>query len=329
MGNGERTTELTHSQVKTFKQCRRRYFFEYVEELKPVATPAALHLGTLYHYGLELLLSGKKQLQEIEDELILMQQANCEAAGVDYDPVPPGIAFCMVEAFDREIDWRKWRITAVEKKFNVSSGYGKRIVGKIDGLIDFVIDSNKMKFLLEHKTTSTWGVDGSAYLRNLMWDEQSTTYIYAYNEMHRRGELSGELVAGIFYNIVEKPTIRPHLATPVEKRVYKRDGSLYASQREYDETPEEYLARVKEWYLAKSRVHQHFVYRTPAQIAEHVADFNMTLHDINAAERDNTWYRNPMACSILSCPYAPKCLDNSPDTDCLFVKKSRKNEELQ
>jgi hypothetical protein len=317
MGNETRTVKYTTSMVKCFKQCRKKYFLEYVENLKPVQTPAALHLGTLYHKGLELLLNGM-DIADIQLHLEAEQRNHCLDYCLDYDPIPNGIAFEMVKAFYRESGYQNWQIRKVEEKFEVATGYGKRLTGKIDA----IMEHEGKDFLVEHKSTSVWNGDGAEYLHNLLWDEQSTNYLYAYRELY------GKSAAGIMYCIVEKPKIQPLLATPIEKRKYKQDGTIYANQREEDETPEEFLKRVAEWFMEKPRVHVHFVYRTPADIDAQVADLNLVFRDMAECEKNETYYRNPGACSILDCPYRPKCLDNLPDTDCLFVRKKARNEEL-
>ena len=319
-----RITKLTTSQVKCFKTCRKLYYFEYVEQLKPIETPKALEIGTLYHYGLELLLNGRRD-DDVMCEVAERARNHAEALNVDYDPLNTYIALAMIDAFDKGSNWRSWQIEAIEKRFEVTTGYAKRMIGKIDG----IITDNGKRYLIEHKTTSQWGKDGEAYLHNLLWDEQSTNYLYAYRRMLEDGVIDGGPVSGIFYTIIEKPSIKPYSATPPEKRKYTKDGNLYAGQHEFDESPEEYARRVREWYAAENRVHTAFVYRTEADIDEHIADFNLTIKDIIAAEREGTFYRNPEACKILGCPFRAKCLDNVPDTDCLFVKKTSKNEELE
>ena len=320
-----RITKLTTSQVKCFKTCRKRYFLEYVELLKPVETPKALEIGTLYHFGLERLLSGEC-FADVECDMIDKARDAAASKGIDFEPLNAFVAVEMVRAFDRDSNWRTWRIVAVEKQFEVTTGYAKRLRGKIDGVV--IRPENGKPYLIEHKSTSQWGVDGSTYLHNLLWDEQSTNYLYAYRRMLEDGVISGAAVDGIFYDIIEKPTIKPYTATPLDKRKYTKDGKLYAGQHESDESPEEFRLRVREWYAAAKRVHTAFVYRTQADIDEQIADFNLTLKDINAAEREGTFYRNPEACRILPCPYRAKCLDNEPDTDCLFVKKNAIHEEL-
>jgi hypothetical protein len=316
MGN-ERMQKCTTSMVKCFKQCRKKYHLEYVEELKPIQTPKALALGTLYHRGLELLLLDMS-IPDIAVMLESEQRNACDEIGEVYDPIPVGVALEMVKAFYRESGYKSWTIKKVEQKFEVSIGYGKRLCGKIDA----IMKHEGKDLLVEHKTTSCWASDGAEYLHNLLWDEQSTNYLYAYRE------ITGKYAAGIMYCIVEKPTIKPLLATPVEKRKYKQTGEIYANQREEDETAEAYLERVAAWYAEKPRVHVHFIYRTPQEIENQIADLGLVFRDIAECEKNETFYRNPSACSILDCPYRPKCLDNAPETDCLFIKKKSRNEEL-
>jgi hypothetical protein len=317
MGNETRTVKYTTSMVKCFKQCRKKYQLEYIEELKPIKTPKALELGTLYHKGLELLLA-KVDIDNINGELEVYQRNVCIESMVDYDPIPVGIAIEMIQTFYRESGYQEWNIDGIERKFEVTTGYGKRLVGKIDAIINF----EGKNFLIEHKTTACWASDGNEYLHNLLWDEQPTNYLYAAQQ------LDLPKIDGVFYCIVEKPTIKPLLATPMEKRKYKQDGSIYANQREEDETPEEYLKRVATWYAEKPRLHLHFVYRTPQEIKNQIEDLNLVFKDMAECEKNETYYRNPGACSILDCPYRPKCLENAPDTDCLFIKKKARNEEL-
>lgn len=321
--SNERTVKYTTSMVKCFKQCRKKYELEYVEELKPIKTPKALELGTLYHKGIEWLLYGL-DLTNIRGELEVFQRNTCLENGVDYDPIPVGLAFEMVKCFYRESGYQNWNIKSIEKRFEVSTGYGKRLTGKIDA----VIEHESRYYIIEHKSTTMWNGDGNEYLHNLLWDEQPTNYLYAIHKMIEDGETDIPEVVGVFYCVVEKCGLKPLLATPIEKRKYTQTGALYASQREEDETPEEYLARVAEWYAEKPRLHLHFVYRTPQEIADRIADLNLVFRDMSECEKNSTYYRNPSACQILDCAFRPKCLENAPDTDCLFIKKKARNEEL-
>lgn len=126
-----RIEKVTTSQVKCFKQCRKRYELEYVECLKPVETPKALEIGTLYHAGLEALLNGEN-ICDVEYLVIEMQQQNANKYGIDYEPMNAYIAAEMVKAWHSESGYKTWHVLQVEKSFEVSTGYAKRLLGKID-----------------------------------------------------------------------------------------------------------------------------------------------------------------------------------------------------
>jgi hypothetical protein len=132
-------------------------------------------------------------IADIQLHLEAEQRNHCLDYCLDYDPIPNGIAFEMVKAFYRESGYRNWQIRKVEEKFEVATGYGKRLTGKIDA----IMEHESKDFLIEHKSTSVWNGDGAEYLHNLLWDEQSTNYLYAYRELY------GKPAAGIMYCIVE------------------------------------------------------------------------------------------------------------------------------
>jgi hypothetical protein len=104
------------SQINRFKECRRRYFFEYVEGLEPVIKDRNLILGSAYHEGV--------------------------AAGTDWI-APDPISEIMVNHYRKHIDLE---LKEVEQKFCVSLGYGIRLIGYIDGITD--------NYLVEHKTAA-------------------------------------------------------------------------------------------------------------------------------------------------------------------------------
>ena len=48
------------SQIKTFKACRKAWYFKWHEHLIPVETAESLETGKSYHAYLEALEKGKK-----------------------------------------------------------------------------------------------------------------------------------------------------------------------------------------------------------------------------------------------------------------------------
>lgn len=302
--------EVTTSMLRCFKECRRRYKYEYIDLLKPAVKPTALEIGTLYHRMLESYITdGTTEINLKEEEV---------------DEVNLAIAQAMATAYVKWSQEQDLEFVEVELPFIVSVGHGKRLKGKIDA----VVERNEEYFLVEHKTTSQYNEE---YLQSLMLEEQPTNYLYAFNKMVDHAELGGinKKAVGMFYLIVEKPTIKPYKATPIEQRKYKKDGSLYANQREFDETLEEFKERLAKWYAEEERIHRHFIYRKANELKEHIEDLQLQIKDLIRAEADGTYYRNPASCKIFGCPYRALCIAEDPKNFIdLYENKTKRNEEL-
>ena len=317
----ERITSLTTSEMKCFRTCRKRYEFEYVRCLKPIETPKALSIGRQYHKGIELILNRIKY-EKVEELLIAEEMENAEKNQIDPNLFDTYLALEMVRHFCDKANWQSWKIISIEQNFEVSTGYGKRLKGRIDGLID--IDG--YYYLIEHKTSSI--LDDRYIARLHFLEEQSINYLYAYEELRKAGKIENKTVSGMFYNIIEKCKLKPLEATPHDKIKFKKDGTLHESCRLEDENPEEYRLRVREWYKKQDRICQKMIARTGAEIETAIKDFNATIRDLKSAEKEGNWYRNANACSVFSCPYEAKCICDTEETDDLYVKKEIKNEEL-
>lgn len=312
---------MTTSELKCFRSCRKRYEFEYIRMLKPIETPKALSIGRQYHAGIEMLLNGES-MEEIEGTLLMAEYVNADKNQIEMNMFDCFLAVEMVRHFAENSNWQTWKIKAIEQNFEVPTGDGNTLKGRIDGLID--VDG--FNYLIEQKTASQLS---ERYIARLTYlDEQNVNYLYAYNKLRELGQIEDKPIGGIFYNIIEKPLLKPLKATPQSELKYKKDGTLYASCRLKDETPQEYRERVRQWYAEGNRMIQKYISRTPEEIERAMVEFNATVRDLNQAKIDNTWYRNSNACNILPCPYECKCICDDETTDEYFTTKEKKNEEL-
>src|SRR5690606_32440122 len=109
-----------------------------------------------------------------------------------------------------------------------------RLAGKIDKIVRL---PDGRTAIMEHKTTSDSIASDSDYWARLRLDSQISLYVLAAREL-------GYDVQTVLYDVVRKPRHERYRATPPELRKYKKDGTLYANQRERDETPQEFGQRV-------------------------------------------------------------------------------------
>jgi hypothetical protein len=189
-----------------------------------------------------------------------------------------------------------------------------------------------MLLIGENKTTTADIAPGSDYWRGLKLDRQISVYIDA-------GRQLGLDIGGVFYNVLRVPQHRPLMMTPVEERKYTKPTAkdpcarLYKSQRDRDETPEEYEQRIllaiaedpAKYYQRQT------VVRLASELEESRLDIWQTAANIRDARRLSVWPRNPDSCLHWgrACDYLSACTgEQDIDDDLLFYVGSKRHEEL-
>lgn len=137
--------EISISQIKTFKACRRAYYLRYHENLHPIEKSDALETGSSYHERLEALYKG---------EPIPSDYSKAEAMSLAY----------------AKYIMPRLHIVEPEKKFSVEITEDLTLIGRYDGIAD---DGN----IVEHKTTGETSLESYEY--DLQWDEQVLAYMLA------------------------------------------------------------------------------------------------------------------------------------------------------
>lgn len=154
--------KLSISRIKLFKACRRAYELKYVYGVIPTGTADALETGLNYHAMIEEL----HRTGNVPD----CTTKEAAMANAYYHYVYP-----QMPKFEPEV----W--------FEKSLGYGRAIIGRLDGKVE------SEAAIVEHKTTS---LPVEEYVFNLQYDEQLLTYMLATG------------VRTAYYTICRKPTIR-------------------------------------------------------------------------------------------------------------------------
>lgn len=138
---------ISTSRLKTYKACKRLYYFKYVEELESVQTISTLEDGKSYHSMIEELYN---------------------TGNVDVDINNPKIS-AMALAYQKHI-YPKFKVVAAEQSFEYELFADHKLVGRYDGVAEDGC-------VVEHKTTSH-DVDDE-YIYDLQWDEQILNYMLA------------------------------------------------------------------------------------------------------------------------------------------------------
>lgn len=216
----------------------------------------------------------------------------------------------------------------------------------------------RTRVVVEHKTTSSDIGPGSSYWKRLTLDTQVSQYLGA-----------EERAEGMLYDVIRKPSIRPFKATPPEERKYtlpsskacpecKRKngmapphlidgrvqcaegrivtdpgGKLYASQREADETPEEFAVRLRaDISEDPNKYYQRgVIVRLPEERREAARDTWLVAGSIRESMRLDAWPRNPSSCDAYgrTCDYWAVCAgETTIDDAARFRTAETPHEEL-
>lgn len=294
---------LRTTQMRAWLTCPRKFRLLYVDGYTPVEDAHALRFGTVWHVGCEGYLGAIRDGGPTAEGLARIEVAAGEQRlqPIDLARLRPLYAgYCAKwEAQDRAT----LVVLSVEREYeealcNPDTGHASRrfrFAGRVDG--EALLEGEHV--LVEHKTTSEDITDGSAYWRARRIDAQQGNY------------LGGTGAVAGLYDVVAKPKQRLLLATREESRKVRRDGALYASQRDRDETLEELEARIaaaiakepSRYYVRKRTV------RLDEELLEAARDRWQIAQAIGDALRTGNFPRNTSACFFPggSCAFAGAC----------------------
>jgi RecB family exonuclease len=312
---------LTHSRMACAKSCLRRHFYAYEMGLRPIRETPPLRMGASIHRGIEVFQTCDSQTFEAS---VL---SAIRAATLAYEQIPAGVV--------DQTDWAVERVTverllhayltyyqadglnviASERAFDlplVNPQTGKesriyRLAGKIDRIVQ--LPDGRLA-VLETKTTGVSIDDASDYWARLRLDSQISLYVYAARQL-------GFDVATVLYDVIRKPEIGLHRATPQEKRKYTKEGRLYANQRERDETPEEFAERLSEDIAIRPEFYfgRREIPRLEADITEAQAEWWQQGKLLRDCQNSGRWFRNTNAClQPFRCTYAEICFAGADPT---------------
>jgi len=317
---------LTNSELKTLRRCAREHFIAYKLGMRSAAPEAeALYMGTLLHLGFAAWWLGDPQTR-LADALDVM----LPRARDDFDRAR---VFALLTGYDARWCDERWETLSVEVEFraplvNPETNAPSRtfdLGGKIDVIARNLDDG--LTYVVEHKSTSEDISAGSQYWELLQLDAQVSTY-------YAGARALGHEPVGVLYDVIAKPKIRPLEATPVESRKYlKKTGELYANQREYDESPQEFEQRLLEAVAAEPDrwFRRGVVVRLITEERESEFDRWQLARVLREGDLAKRWPRNPDACKRWGrvCDYFGVCTGReSLDDPALFRHTDQVHEEL-
>lgn len=336
---------FSNSRWKTARSCMRQHHYRYTIGMTSVLEAKALRFGSLIHLGLEArwrnLLEGA-----YEAMLLALEQ--------EADPYDRARARALLHGYHYrwEADFADYEVLAVESEFRVPlvnprTGARSR-TWQQGGKFDVLVRSRRdgMVRVVEHKTSSE-DIGNGDYWARLRLDSQVSGYMDAANAM-------GLDVVSTLYDVIAKPGLRPKMATPVASRKYTKGkrcktcrkeerqcipcfveepSRLYSDQRELDESPGDFEARLCEDIAAHPEQYYQRgdVVRLEHDVNEHRHDLWQWSRQVADSERTGVAPRNTSSCSQWnrSCEFLAVCAGEASIDDPMRFRKRETNPELE
>lgn len=206
----------SNSQLKTFKSCPRRYFFNYRQELRGTKKALALDFGKAWHKAMDKLWF-MHCIEKIRDENEIVRSAFNEFLiswkksnhpypipienEKEYLPRTPGVALEMLYSYyrTRQIYLDKITLISTEEPFAVPidpDDPAKFYVGYIDKVI---IDEGRY-WVIEHKTTTLYSIAAgfqTRYIESFDPDSQIDGYGYALQMLYPDKKPMGVIIDAV------------------------------------------------------------------------------------------------------------------------------------
>jgi hypothetical protein len=292
---------LTPTRLKAFRRCAREHHYLYELGYRPTVEAEALRFGRLMHDALAAWWSTSR----LDAALAVL-----DAAASVTDPFELVKARLLVIGYHARWSEQPLDVLAVKAEFRapvVDPATDTRSrTWVLGGRIDVIVRDRRdgLVRIVEIRTTSEDIDAGSDYRTRLRLDAQVGANFVGANAL-------GYDVVGCVFDLIRKPGLRPLKATPLESRRFTKDGRLYAAQRDRDETPEEYGARITEDIAADPDAYfaRPEVLRTPGDVREHRLDIWELGREIRENALDGRIPRNTDSCVRYgrTCGFLPVC----------------------
>lgn len=336
---------ITYSSIRSFLNCRRKFYYQYIRKLKPIDKPTYFYVGSAVHEALECWYKTKQHEKAVSKIDIYFRERLPSSDEKNYEEKLQESGEShekSIRIFERYLNNydgdRKLKIIETEKELSLNA---REIGIEIDRLqiklkVDAIIEKDGIRYLMEHKTAA--GID-ELYKKKLIVDLQSMFYIICLNAL-------GHNVKGVCYNVIKtKLPAKPELT---------KTGKLSTAKNRKPDLAE-YIKAIEDNNLNQSDYEDHLEWLRVNQsesfyreyIIYHDAQFEKLLAELNYIANDIVnetighekivmnevgFYKNTSNCiGFGTCPFFDVCVALYPESviENTFVEKADLHEEYK
>lgn len=305
---------LSYSSTSAFKNCRKKYQYNYIENLKQIDEPVYFSIGSAFHIALAEHYDSKTEPKCIEKIVEYFNEHKPEDLADVEKLIKWRFALSLTadlfKRYIREYQDEPFEVIDTELKFTVpiinpETNYKSKNFDFF-GIIDMLVKENGLYWIVEHKTTTSIS---NQYKKALTLDTQCIAYIEA---LERFLNIK---IQGVIYNVILK-------SLPVKPKLLK-NGKLSMAKNQ-NTTLELYLEAITENKLEIEDYSEHlewisdnrkeYFYREYLTFpSETIQEWRAELWDlqknIREAELKNQYYKNTNNCIGFGvCQYFDICI---------------------
>jgi len=236
---------LSYSKINTFKECRKKYFYQYIEKLRPKTKALALMMGEALQNALEALyrdfrekkgkyvgLGNKINKEQVAKDLKIILD-DIDNYFFDKGITEPTIISTINAMFQGYVKKHYYNDLLIIDEYIPEYEYEKELFPGVTLLvkIDGLVRTGNLWWIFENKSTSG---DPRTVKAELSFGDQGKTYLYGVDKE----------AEGVIFNVIKKPSIRL-------KKSESTEDFLKRLIDEYVLTPEKYILREDATYSNK------------------------------------------------------------------------------
>ncbi len=282
--------KVSHNSASTYRGCPKKYYWSYMQGLKPKKRAISLTVGGIVHEGFDKFYHGTSDNDVLNFISARFAEEITKATIEEQENLRVGAY--IAEGMWTHYPWKnlqEWDRHFPEKEFDVPFPglRGVRLVGRVDGLV-------KKDGLWWVRETKTTGLTPRQFDGRCKTSAQATGYVLAMKEL-------GYAVQGVLFDAIKKPLLRKRVGDTVDsygKRIiedYRLDSLKPEGDRKCYSRP--------------------VSYRSEADLRNYIFDMTEMVRDIRKKVKGGTWWRNLDYCWSFNseCPYAKICFVDQPD----------------
>jgi len=334
---------VTYSAIRSFLNCKRKFYYQYIMRLRPKETPTYFTVGSAIHEALECWYR-TRQSEKAESKIneyfkSRVPEPEAENYEEKYEEFTENYEISR-RIFRRYIahyvnEDQQIETIATEKEFIIDAKeIGINIDVKIMLKVDAIIKKNSIQYLMEHKTAAS--ID-QLYKKKLSVDLQSMFYIMCINAIRYN-------IQGVCYNVISKKL-------PAVPALLKGGGLSTGKNRKPDITEyinaisdnglnpadyEEYLDWLKE--NQTETFYREYIGYHDKQFEDLKNELGCIIKEMMDAEikesctgkNETNYYKNTSNCiGFGTCPFFDVCGALYPESviESQFVQKEKTHEE--